>query len=61
MKIKIFTQGTNDEFEKLESEVNAWLEQYPSIHIVNQQMSVTAGENDAGGSFVCCVISIFYV
>lgn len=60
MKIKIFTQGTDDEFDELESKVNEWLEQN-KVNIVDRKMSTATGTNIAGRAFVCCTIIIFYV
>ncbi|MBP7006101.1 hypothetical protein KBB27_03200 [Patescibacteria group bacterium] len=59
-KVKIFTQGTADEFEKLEGKINAWLEANPDIRIVARHSRMTTGVNIEGETFINLTIVIFY-
>jgi len=41
-KVKIFTRGTSDEFDKLEMDMNKWLEENPKISIVETILSTSS-------------------
>jgi hypothetical protein len=59
-KVKIFTQGTSDEFEDLEEKVNAWFAENEGVEIVDRQAVSSAGVNVLEKGFVNCTIVIFY-
>jgi len=60
-KIKIFTWGTSDKFEELESEVNKWLAELdPLANIHCREVRTVAAVNIEDRTFVNCTIVIFY-
>lgn len=60
-KAKIFTSGTTDTFDELESEVNEWLAELgEGVEIISHHVTGAAGTNIVGAGFVNCTIAIFY-
>jgi len=59
-QIKIFTQGTEDEFNELEEKANKWLKENDTIKIVARQTKVVTLVNREGNPVINCTIVIFY-
>ncbi|OGL74337.1 hypothetical protein A3E39_04720 [Candidatus Uhrbacteria bacterium RIFCSPHIGHO2_12_FULL_60_25] len=57
--VKIFTQGTSDEFAELEQTVNAWLSENVEVEIIARHVAGAAGAS-AEKFFINCTIVIFY-
>lgn len=58
-KVKIFTQGTSDEFQELEEKVNCWLSENADVEIIGRHVTGAAGAS-AEKFFVNCTVVIFY-
>lgn len=60
-KVKIFSRAADEnDFEKLEEDVNQWLSKDEDIEIVSRQVVGSAGVNILQKAFVNCTIVIFY-
>jgi hypothetical protein len=57
--IKIFTRGSDNQFEELEKEVNRWLSEN-KVNITSRKIATTTGVNKLNEPFVNCTIVFFY-